>query len=194
MVSPVVDPQSGTLKVTIDINEDKGKLKPGMFASVFITTETHENALIIPKRALVLETDIDQVYIYRDGTAHKVNLELGFSSGDDVEVMSGLQEGDLVVTAGQDGLREGLPIRVPGQETTSQPTTLANHTNSKNKPAQNARPSLDAERLKKIEQRMLKNPMIKKEYEKRLKADPDLANNPAKKVAFFREMRNQLNR
>jgi membrane fusion protein (multidrug efflux system) len=116
MVSPVVDPASGTSKVTIDIEDDKGKLKPGMFASVFITTETHKDALIIPKRALILESDLDQVYIYQDGNAHKVNLKIGISSGDNLEVLSGLQEGDLVVTAGQDGLREGLPIRIPDRD------------------------------------------------------------------------------
>jgi membrane fusion protein (multidrug efflux system) len=89
-----------------------------MFATVFITTETHHNALIIPKKSLILESDLDQVYIYREGNAHKVSLKIGFASGDDLEVLSGLSEGDLVVTAGQDGLREGLPIRIPEQETT----------------------------------------------------------------------------
>jgi len=116
MISPVVDPSSGTSKVTIDIEKNRGKLKPGMFASVFITTETHNNALIIPKRALILESDLDQVYIYQEGKAHKVNLKVGFTSGEDLEVLSGLKEGDLVVTAGQDGLREGLPLRIPARD------------------------------------------------------------------------------
>jgi membrane fusion protein (multidrug efflux system) len=118
MISPVVDPSSGTSKVTIDIEDDKGKLKPGMFASVFITTETHTDALIIPKKALILESDLDQVYIYQDGNAHKVNLKVGFTEGEDLEVISGLKEGDLVVTAGQDGLREGLPLRIPERDST----------------------------------------------------------------------------
>ena len=117
MISPVVDPASGTSKVTIDIQDDRGKLKPGMFASVFITTETHQNALIIPKKALILESDLDQVYIYQEGNAHKVNLKVGIASGDKLEILSGLNEGDLVVTAGQDGLREGLPIRIPELDT-----------------------------------------------------------------------------
>ncbi len=116
MISPVVDPSSGTSKVTIDIDDHGGKLKPGMFASVFITTETHSDALIIPKKALILESDLDQVYIYNDGNAHKVNLVVGFNSGEDLEVLSGLKEGDLVVTAGQDGLREGLPLRIPERD------------------------------------------------------------------------------
>jgi multidrug efflux pump subunit AcrA (membrane-fusion protein) len=45
-----------------------------------------------------------------------VNLSVGFSSGEDLEVLSGLMEGDLVVTAGQDGLREGLPLRIPERD------------------------------------------------------------------------------
>jgi membrane fusion protein (multidrug efflux system) len=116
MISPVVDPSSGTSKVTIDIEDSMGKLKPGMFASVFITTETHHDALIIPKKALILESDLDQVYTYQDKKAHKVNLKVGFTSGDDLEVLSGLEEGALVVIAGQDGLREGLPLRIPERD------------------------------------------------------------------------------
>ena len=201
MVSPVVDPESGTSKVTIDINDHQGKLKPGMFASVFITTETHENTLIIPKKALVLESDVDQVYIYREGTAHKVNLKLGFVSGDNLEILAGLQEGDFVVTAGQDGLREGLPIRIPGMETsgvrsadgTSQSPIIVTNTSGKDCSADAGNnTSVDSEQLKRMEKRMLQNPEIKKEYEKRLKKDPSLKNNPEKKMAFFKEMRQKM--
>jgi membrane fusion protein (multidrug efflux system) len=116
MISPVVDPSSGTSKVTLNIEDHMGKLKPGMFATVFITTETHNDALIIPKKALILESDLDQVYIYQEGNAHKVNLTVGFTAGEDLEVLAGLEEGDLVVTAGQDGLREGLPLRIPDRD------------------------------------------------------------------------------
>lgn len=201
MVSPVVDPESGTSKVTIDIDDHRGKLKPGMFASVFITTETHENTLIIPKKALVLESDVDQVYIYQQGNAHKVTLKLGFTSGDDVEVLSGLQEGDLVVTAGQDGLREGLPIRIPGQETSvarstdenmKSSTMVANTSIQNHSSNRNDNSSVDLDQLKRMEKRLLANPDVRKEYEKRLKEDPDLKNNPAKKMAFFREMRQKM--
>ena len=211
MVSPVVDPASGTAKVKIDIEDDRGKLKPGMFASVFITTETHSNALLIPKKALILESDVDQVYIYQDGNAHKVNLKLGFTTGDNVEVLTGLQEGDLVVTVGQEGLREGLPIRIPRQEIAQSPTEVANASGQDRPSARGvgqdyqtagrqdqARPPgrddgvPDPERLKRMEARLMQNPEIRKEYEKRVKADPDLKNNPEKKMAFFREMSRKM--
>jgi len=133
MVSPIVDPESGTAKVTIDIKNHRGKLKPGMFASVFITTETHRNTLIIPKKALILESDVDQVYIYQDGKAHKVTLKLDIASGDKVEVVAGLNEGALVVVAGQEGLREGLPIRIPGQEVVTHDDSTGRHSTIVNK-------------------------------------------------------------
>jgi len=198
LLSPVVDPASGTSKVTIDIKDDRGRLRPGMFATVFIITETHKNALIIPKKAMILESDKDQVYIYQEGSAHKVNLKLGFTSGENVEVLSGLQEGELVVTVGQDGLREGLPIRIPGQEpniargtdgTVKSPTMTANAFAQEGRGDNTA---IDLERLKRMEERLLQNPEVKKEYEKRLKKDPSLKDDPEKKMAFFREMRQKL--
>ncbi|MFQ5822571.1 MAG: efflux RND transporter periplasmic adaptor subunit [bacterium] len=198
MISPVVDPTSGTAKVTIDIKDDQGKLKPGMFASVFISTETHKNTLIIPKKALVLESEADQVYVYENGNAHKANLKLGFTSGDNVEVLSGLKEGDLVVTVGQEGLREGLPIRIPDQDqtltrstkdTTAATELAANRSGQRRQSRRmGAHGTPDLERLKRMEDRLLQIPAVRKEYEKRLKEDPDMKNNPQKKMAFFREM------
>ncbi len=124
MISPIVDPTSGTMKVTIDINDRTGLLKPGMFVTTFIITETHANALVIPKKALVLESDADQVYVYDNGVARKATLQLGFQESDRVEVLSGLNEGEQVVTVGQEGLREGLPIRIAGITQLSTSTTV----------------------------------------------------------------------
>jgi membrane fusion protein (multidrug efflux system) len=125
MISPIVDPTSGTMKVTIDIYDRSGSLKPGMFVTTNIITETHTNALVIPKKALILESEADQVYVYDNGIARKATLQLGFQESDRVEVLSGLNEGDQVVTIGQEGLREGLPIRISGAAPTTTPVTTA---------------------------------------------------------------------
>jgi membrane fusion protein (multidrug efflux system) len=123
MVSPIIDPTSGTMKVTIDIYDRTGLLKPGMFVTTHIITQTHANALVIPKKALILESDADQVYVFDNGMARKATLKLGFQESDRVEILSGLNEGEQVVTVGQEGLREGLPIRISGttQFSTSMP-------------------------------------------------------------------------
>lgn len=116
MISPLVDRQSGTVKVTLEIPAAQGLLKPGMFASVQIITERHDQALIIPKKALVLETDEDDVFALVEGKAKRVRIELGFSEGDRVEVLKGLSAGDQVITVGQEGLKDGQAVRLVGQQ------------------------------------------------------------------------------
>ena len=118
MISPVVDPESGTIKVTVEIPGSNSILRPGMFASVYIITETRPNALVIPKKALVLEGEGNQVFVFEagenGGKARRERVEIGFSDSDRLEVTSGLSEGDQVITVGQDGLRPGADIRIVG--------------------------------------------------------------------------------
>lgn len=67
MVSPVVDPGSGTVKATIEMaGLTGGVLRPGMFVSVFTIVGQHQDALIIPKKALTLEAESDEVFVARD--------------------------------------------------------------------------------------------------------------------------------
>jgi membrane fusion protein, multidrug efflux system len=115
LISPVVDPLSGTIKVTVEINEHGGDLRPGMFAEVYIITETRENSRIIPKRALLLETEEDMVFIYNDGVAKRTPVEIGFVDGDRVEILAGLADGQQIITVGQEGLRDGANVRIPAE-------------------------------------------------------------------------------
>ena len=114
MINPGVDPASGTVKVTLDIPPAAG-VRPGMFATVRIITEVHEQALIIPKKALVLETDQDDVFAVREGQARRLRVELGYADGDRIEVLSGLDGDDRVITVGQEGLKDGAVVRVVGE-------------------------------------------------------------------------------
>jgi len=114
MISPRVDPESGTVKVTLEVPAS-GMLKPGMFCTVRIITDSRSNALIIPKKALILETDADDVFAVKEGKVEIVNVELGFVEGDRVEVVSGLEEGMQVVTVGHEGLKDGAGVRVVGE-------------------------------------------------------------------------------
>ena len=67
MVSPVVDPESGTVKVTIEMGDlSSGALRPGMFASVFTIVDQHQEVLLIPKKALILEAEADEVFVVKN--------------------------------------------------------------------------------------------------------------------------------
>ena len=110
-VSPVVDAATGTIKVTLQV-DPRDLLRPGMFARVFIETDTRDDALVIPKAALSLESIGDTVFVAIDGVAARREVVLGFEEGDFIEVASGVEEGDAVVVVGQDGLSDGTPIRI----------------------------------------------------------------------------------
>ena len=77
MVSPVVDPESGTVKVTIEMGDlSGGALRPGMFASVFTIVDQHQDALLIPKKALILEAEDDEVFVVKNFVVLSVSLDV----------------------------------------------------------------------------------------------------------------------
>lgn len=105
-VSPAVDPQSGTFKVTVGVNNKENKLRPGMFVNVHIVTAIHEDAVLIPKTAIVYENEAMNVFVVRDSVAHKVMLNVGFQDYEKVESLDGIEAGDKVIVVGQAGLKD----------------------------------------------------------------------------------------
>lgn len=114
-IAPVVDPQSGTAKVTV-LMSSVADLRPGMFVNVRITTAQRDDALLIPKRAIVYAGDSTAVYrVDADGSGYsavQVAVRLGAGDAELVEVVTGLEPGDRVVVLGQDALRTGMPVKL----------------------------------------------------------------------------------
>ncbi|MGE5624153.1 MAG: efflux RND transporter periplasmic adaptor subunit [Bacillota bacterium] len=113
-LSPVVDPQTGTFKVTVEVRRPEHELAPGMFSRVSITYDVHKNALTVPRAAILTEDGESAVYTVKDGVAHRVAVNLGYSDGDRVEILQGLNAGDTVVTLGQNSLKDGTKVAVAG--------------------------------------------------------------------------------
>lgn len=204
MVSPVVDPESGTVKVTVEVPRPKdGLLRPGMFASVYIITETRAKTLIIPKKALVLEGAGNQVFVYEPneesgmGKAQRKTVEIGFTDSDNLEILSGVSVGDLVITVGQEGLRPGANVRLVGQTAPvarqgggQQPQGRTGQQSGGATASSGSGAGGDGtDRTQRILAMIQRIPEAKKEYDIRLKKDPDLAKNPEKLRAFVGEMR-----
>ncbi len=115
-VSPIVDPRSGTVKVTIAVGARPG-LRPGLYVDVDLVTATHDQALLVPKRALVY--DADQMFVYRLGAERRVErifIEPLLADKHFVEPREGLEVGDEIVVAGQAGLKDGALVSLPGDE------------------------------------------------------------------------------
>ena len=197
MISPVVDPGSGTFKVTIEIpRRDAGVLRPGMFSSVYVIVDTHRDALVIPKKALVLEGEGNQVYVYEKdeetaaGRAVRRRIQTGFEDSERLEVVSGLSEGELVITVGQEGLRPGTGVRLVGEgaPATGVSGEKPGEVGTEGRPKEQA----DAGAGRMVQMRRMlfgRFPKFKAAYEKRVKADPALKADPQKWEAFLSEMR-----
>jgi membrane fusion protein (multidrug efflux system) len=115
-ISPIVDQASGTVKVTVAM-EPRAGFRPGSFVRVEIRTDTKNDAIVIPKRALVEEDGQNYVYIASNDSAKRTKVELGYIREGNVEIRSGVAAGQRVVVAGQGALKEGGKIKVLSPQT-----------------------------------------------------------------------------
>lgn len=111
-ISPVVDRTTGTFKVTIEVRDRSGILKPGMFGRIRIIYDTHEDVLLIPKEAVVMEDDIASVFLVSDSIAVKSDVTTGYVDNTHIEIMTGLEGGDIIITTGQNNLRDSSVVDV----------------------------------------------------------------------------------
>jgi len=174
LVSPVVDAATGTIKVTLKVRAE-GKLRPGMFARVFLETATRDDALVIPKSALSLESIGDTVYVADAGVASRREVTLGFREGDFVEALSGVTVGEAVVVVGQDGLSDGTPIQILGSGAGREPTTTAEAIRGEPERDRSRGRGMDfstmsPEQLERIKERMRARGMNEEQIEARIRS------------------------
>jgi len=112
LVSPLVDPESGTIKVTVEVTEYPPSTRPGDFVEVSIVTDRHDDSLLVPRVAVVTERGQRSVYVVEGETARQQAVEMGFEDDQHAEILSGLDGGELVVVQGQRSLRDGQPIAI----------------------------------------------------------------------------------
>ncbi len=111
-ISPIVDPTSGTFKVTVIIDEKNNRLKPGMFGRVKIVYDTRVATKMIPKIAVMSEDQTQTVFVVKDSLAYKKIIKTGYVNGTSIEVLEGLEEGEIVVTTGQGSLKDSAKVNV----------------------------------------------------------------------------------
>ena len=113
LVSPTIDPSSGTIKVTVEINDYPDGVRPGDFAQVKIVTEQRNASTLVPKIALVNDRGEQVLYISQaDSTAERRVVEVGFEDDLNAEITQGLKPGERVVVKGQRSLKHGSAIKV----------------------------------------------------------------------------------
>ncbi|MBN2185547.1 MAG: efflux RND transporter periplasmic adaptor subunit [Candidatus Krumholzibacteriota bacterium] len=111
-ISPIVDPSTGTVKITVETSDPEKKLRPGMFARIKIIYDIHLDALKIPKDAIISEDRESAVYVVRDSVAYKQNISIGYINTSHVEVLEGLLENDVIVTTGKSSLKDSTKVEI----------------------------------------------------------------------------------
>ena len=111
LVNPVVDRSNGTFKVTLEVRDHDGLLRPGSFARVRIRTGVYDDVLLVPRRASLNEDGEDFLFVARGDTVSRVSVRIGAISGDTAQILAGVTRGDSIVTVGQGGLKQGSRIK-----------------------------------------------------------------------------------
>jgi len=135
-INPAVDPLSGTVKVILDFDEAaRSCLRESAFARVRLVMETHQNALLVPKDALLEENARKYVMLVQEGDrdaspeepagtetepkagahalmAERVEVQTGLEDSNSVEIVSGITEESRVITLGQHTLKPGSEVFV----------------------------------------------------------------------------------
>ena len=112
VVNLAADPQTKKFGIEVSVDNPDQVLRPGTFGEIILEVQSHENALVVPQKA-VLENRY--VFIVQDGKAAKKEITLGLQNTTMVEVSSGIVEGDVVIAEGNFGLEDGAPIEVTGE-------------------------------------------------------------------------------
>ena len=106
-IQPAADPETQRYTIVLELENPPENLMAGMTGEMNIITGTHENALLLPTRALV----VDQALVVRHGLIESRTVKVGYRTLDFSEVLSGVSEGERAVLSDQDKLRPGRPVR-----------------------------------------------------------------------------------
>ncbi len=111
-IAPVIDEATRTIKVEATIDNAAHLLKPGLFVNVAQIVGEKNKVITLPLEALVSSIDGDYVYRVLDNKAVKTLVKVGDRDAKRAEILKGLKTNDIVVTAGQLRLNDGMKVKI----------------------------------------------------------------------------------
>ncbi|PTB88478.1 efflux RND transporter periplasmic adaptor subunit [Pseudidiomarina aestuarii] len=116
-ISPMIDTQSGTFKVVLNVANPELSLKAGMFANVNLNYATREQTVTVPRYALQSLDNQHTIFtVDAEGVAHKIDVKIGFEDETHIEIVEGLKAGDEIVVNGQSNLKDAALVEVIRRE------------------------------------------------------------------------------
>jgi membrane fusion protein (multidrug efflux system) len=124
-ISPVVDADSGTFRVTVELRDESGRLRPGMFGRFDIVYDRREQAVLVPVESVLIEDGEASVFVVSDGEAQRRSVEVGYRNNGDYEIAAGLEPGESVVVTGHASLKSGARVQVLGDDNDEPPQAVS---------------------------------------------------------------------
>lgn len=115
-ISPVIDGSSGTFRVTVELRDHGGRLRPGMFGRFHILHDSRDEVVLAPVSAVMNEDGRRSVFVVDGHTAQRRSVEVGYRNNGDYEIVEGLAPGERVVVTGQASLRSGAEVQILGED------------------------------------------------------------------------------
>ncbi len=111
VLEPQVDTRTRNIGVVARVDNTEGKFRPGMSANIAVTLRERPSAMTIASEAIFLDQNQPFVYLVKpDSTIARSAVKLGSRSRDFVEVLGGIESGQLVVRAGQQKIFDGAKV------------------------------------------------------------------------------------
>lgn len=109
-VEPIIDQSTRTLRIRAIYPNPGLDVIPGSFATVELVLRTYQEAVTIPTEALVPMLGTQMVYLFKNGMAEPVEVQTGIRTRDMIQITSGLNPGDTLLTTGILQLRKGMAV------------------------------------------------------------------------------------
>ncbi|MFC2116312.1 efflux RND transporter periplasmic adaptor subunit [Bacteroidota bacterium] len=111
-ISPSIDPEARTFKCLVNVDNKMKKILPGMFVKADMVINSSENTIVIPKDIIISRNRMRTVFVVERGVVDERRITTGLESNDKVEVLSGLESGESVVSKGFETLRDHSRVKV----------------------------------------------------------------------------------
>jgi membrane fusion protein (multidrug efflux system) len=111
-ISPAIDPDARTFLCYVNIDNREKLILPGMFVKADMVVNSSENTIVIPKDIIVTRNRVRTVFVVERGVANQRVITTGLESADRVEVLTGLEAGESVVSKGFETLRHNSRVKV----------------------------------------------------------------------------------
>jgi membrane fusion protein (multidrug efflux system) len=111
-IEPGISVNTRTLQVRAIADNSDGKLLPGVFADIELPLDQIKDAIIVPSEAVVPIQSGKKVFIANNGKAKEIKIETSTRTDSSILVLTGLKEGDTLITSGVMALKDEAPIKV----------------------------------------------------------------------------------